>query len=138
MAVSTVIDRLDQLFVQQEDHRTHAPTQQQQQQTPHAPPRTFVTHAQELAALDRFIDNEIRDRVGAPNMTWRKLDACFKWRALQEYMVARGVTAGGAAFAQVRGLLQERQLDAVEYDAGARKIKRINHAACAALDMVEP
>lgn len=134
MAVSTVIDRLDKIFVQEE--RTPLPHSSHRRAL--VSTAVVVTHAQEMAALDRFIDNEIRDRVGAPNMTWRKLEACFKWRALQDYMVARGVTAGCAAFAQVRGLLKERQLDAVEYDAGARKIKRINHAACAALDLVDP
>ena len=145
MAVSSVIDRIDRLFVDEGVEKVQATTiaALAAPKEPRVDFRRFpvvpvVSHAQEMVELDRFIDGEIRDRIGAPNMTWRKLEACFKWRALQEYMSARGITSTNAAFSQVRGLLQERQLDSVEYDASSQKIRKINHGAdvCVALDTV--
>ena len=87
--------------------------------------------------MNSFIDVEISKRIGAPNMTWRKLEVCFKWRALQEFLRARGVPEGSENHALVRRLLQAQELTDVEYDAATRAIVRINHAECAALDGVK-
>ena len=86
-------------------------------------------HAQQLVELDRFIDGEIDQRLGAPNMTWRKLETCFKWRALQEYLTQLGLPLDDPAFAQARELLRAHELTSVEYDAPSRAITRINHAS---------
>jgi hypothetical protein len=119
MAASTVIDNLDRLFAAPAIAGGGPPTaavskaafggKTDPDAPPRRPPGCFApqqqqqtqTHAQEMVALDRFIEGEIRDRVRAPNMTWRKLEACFKWRALQDYMAARGIASGSSDFQQV-------------------------------------
>ena len=62
-------------------------------------------------------------------MTWRKLDACFKWRALQDYLRSLGVREGDPAYVRARELLRGGKLAAgvVEYDACAARITRVAH-----------
>jgi hypothetical protein len=84
--------------------------------------------------MKRMIDEDISDcKTGMP---WRKLDTCFKWTALQEYMLACGVTPGDEAYATVRRLLQARDMAGVEYDSDRRVVLSINHAHehCVQLD----
>lgn len=147
MATSSVIERIDRIFegsagdgpgAKAGAGATEAEVEEAASpQTAVAPKAGVDSHAQQLVDLERFIDGEIRDRIGAPNMTWRKLEACFKWRALQDYMAARGVASDSATFSRVRDLLRAQQLTAVEYDARSHAIRRINHAnddTCIALD----
>ena len=159
MAASSVIDRIGRMFDEHEPDtidetmQLHLPSHADVvlQPTPvtdipaviHEANAVKVpavdTHAQQLVDLERFIDGEIRDRISAPTMTWRKLEACFKWRALQDYMAARGVASDSATFVRIRDLLRSQQLTAVEYDAKSQAIRRINHetdVTCAALDQL--
>ena len=157
MAASSVIDRIGRMFDKHEPDtideamQLHMPSHVDvvMQPTPVADIPAVIqeaakapavdTHAQQLVDLERFIDGEIRDRISAPTMTWRKLEACFKWRALQDYMAARGVASDSATFARIRDLLRSQQLTAVEYDAKSQAIRRINHetdVTCVALDQL--
>lgn len=90
--------------------------------------------------LDRFIDGDIARRMDAPNMSWRRLDTCVKWRLLKEYLVRLGFQddEGEEAFARVRTLLQNKELVAVSYDANDRAVTSINHPGCAEIDALTP
>jgi hypothetical protein len=139
MAAASIIGRLDGIF------RGETPLVQKMPNMPRTPNNTMpstdkdavvvmVTHAQELTDLDKFIDGEIEGRLAAANMTWRKLDTCFKWRMLQAYMKERGLAEGSDAYVLVRELLRTHQLTSVEYDCRGQAVTRLNHEACASID----
>lgn len=97
------------------------------------------THTERMVSLEHFIDDEIAHRVAAANMTWRKLEVCFKWQAIREYMRARGVDREATPddFEAVRDLVRRGELTSVEYDPKARVVLRLNHdqdPVCARLD----
>lgn len=93
-----------------------------------APSISTTIHKQELAELDQYIDCEIASRLSASGMTWRKLDACFKWRALKAYLATLNIAEGSDAYEQARSLLKLSDFaSAVEYDARSQKIVRVNH-----------
>jgi hypothetical protein len=100
------------------------------------------THTERMVSLEHFIDDEIAHRVAAANMTWRKLEVCFKWQAIREYMRARGVDREATPddFEAVRDLVRRGELTSVEYDPKARVVLRLNHdqdPVCARLDEKE-
>ena len=94
-------------------------------------------HADELQEIERFIVAEISDRIGRVNMTWRKLELCFKWTRLKEYLLRRGLGEDSPHAELLRGLLKARALTSVEYDARSRAILRLNHGDCGYIDDME-
>ena len=95
-----------------------------------------MTSVSESDDLDAYITAEIDRRLSSATMTWKKLDACFKWRMLRDYMSACGASSA-ANEAHVRGLLVKGELVGVQYDARVKRITRVNHDAdsvCASMD----
>jgi len=138
---ASVIGRIDDLFCQNSSLSASPDAQQQQQpdvladEDVRAPSNL---HAQELIDLDRFIDGDIAQRLDAPNMTWRRLDACVKWRLLKDYLTRLGISEEGEQFLKVRMLLRDRKLTSVEYDTGCREVMKINHEDCMSIDEMFP
>ena len=86
------------------------------------------------ADLDAFLEREISERISRANITWRKLELCFKWAKLREYLGRRGISADSDAAGMVRSLLRDKQLMNVEYDARGQVITRLNHDKCLYID----
>ena len=86
------------------------------------------THATELEDLDKFIEDEMEKRKTAIGMTWRKLDKCFKWKALKEHLVSLGFAPADELYKRVETLLKSNDLSTtVEYNREEKKITQINH-----------
>ena len=100
-------------------------------------PEPTPFHEGELVELERFIAGEISERMGRANMTWRKLELCFKWTKLKEFLMRRGLAEDSPQGSLVRGLLRARQLTGVEYDARGKAVVRLNHGECQEIDDIE-
>ena len=104
-ATSVVLQRVDELFVVAE------PT------APLAPSATV---------LDAFIDQEIARRQRR-NVSWKYMEACFKWRMVQQYLQEQGVLAQSPVTGQLRELLRCNKLLRVEYDTHSHRILKLNY-----------
>jgi hypothetical protein len=80
-----------------------------------------------LADLDAFIESEIETRMGR-SVSWSKLEPCFKWVRVKQYLAAAGVTENDPRVPVVREMLRANKLTQVEYDAHRRKVVRLGHA----------
>lgn len=76
--------------------------------------------------LKVFIDREIVERL-AKNVSWNKLDSCFKWQRVMEHLEGMGVTADDPRIQDVRSLLKKGLLVDVDYDAVEKKVLRLGH-----------
>ena len=96
---------------------------------------TAEQHASAVDAdLEAFLEREIAERISRVNITWRKLELCFKWAKLRDYLGRRGIGADSDAAGMVRSLLRDKQLMNVEYDARGQVITRLNHDKCSHID----
>jgi hypothetical protein len=89
--------------------------------------------------IQDYISEDITKRLAAPNMTWRKLDLCFKWQMLQTYLAKRGIDESDSRYEHVRGLLRSGLLASVDYDARSQCIMRMNKSddpTCSEIDAV--
>ena len=87
-----------------------------------------ATHANDLEDLDKYIDNEIELRKTAIGMTWRKLDKCFKWQAIQTHLESAGIGPEDELYKRAEELMKSNDLaTSVEYNKEEKKIVRINH-----------
>jgi len=91
------------------------------------------------ADIQEYISDDITKRLASPNMTWRKLDLCFKWQMLQAYLSKRGIGEGDPRYEHVRGLLRSGVLLSVEYDSKCQRVSRVNNnddATCSGIDSI--
>lgn len=87
--------------------------------------------------MDTFLTEDIRKRMTATHMTWKKLDMCFKWQMIREYLSKRQVLEGDPRYAYMRGLLLGGNLTDVEYSRSEKRINLLNNASdmvCIELD----
>lgn len=111
---STVLDNIESLFVREVKP---PPTQE-------VPAN--ATHANDLEDLQNYIDDEMERRKTSIGMTWRKLDKCFKWQAMQAHLDDVGAT--NDIRRRAGELLKSNELaTSVEYSKVDQKILRINH-----------
>lgn len=88
-------------------------------------------------SMDLHVLNEITSRLSAPSMTWKKLDMCFKWRMVRDYLADRSIHQGDTRYEHMRFLVQRGGLTGVEYARTEQRIKRLNQAndiVCVGLD----
>lgn len=79
------------------------------------------------ADLDTFIQHEIGQHLSKP-LSWRRLESCFKWRRIADYLwEEHGLAEDSAHALEVCALLRKGRLNNVEYDSSARRVLRINH-----------
>jgi polyhydroxyalkanoate synthesis regulator phasin len=87
-------------------------------------------------AIEGFLESEIAMRM--MTSSWRKLDACFKWQKLKEFMLAKGAMTDDPKAYHVKELLSKGKLNqCVEYDQNEQRILRLNldtDAVCEMLD----
>jgi hypothetical protein len=76
--------------------------------------------------LDEYIDREIEARLSKA-VSWKKLEPCFKWIRVKEYLQAAGINDDDPRIRHVRELLRSNKLGQVEYDACQRKVIRLGH-----------
>lgn len=75
--------------------------------------------------LDSFIENDIMQKISAS--PWRKLDTCFKWMKLKEYMLSKGALVDDPRVIHVKTLLSDGVLKScVEYDTANLRILKLN------------
>lgn len=90
--------------------------------------------------IQEYISEDITKRLASPNMTWRKLDLCFKWQMLQAYLAKRGIDESDARYDHVRGLLRGGLLVSVDYHAKNQCVMRMNKSddpTCSAIDATD-
>jgi hypothetical protein len=80
------------------------------------------------AGLQTYITDEISRKLSGPKMTWKKLDMCFKWMLLRDYLSVRKIPDNDKRSNHVRDLLRGGFLQCVEYNNGECKVVRINKA----------
>jgi len=88
-------------------------------------------------SFDLFLSDEISKRLSAPSMTWKKLDMCFKWRMIRDFLLERDVCEDDARYSHLRNMIKQGMLMDVEYNRAEQKINKLNHPedqVCAALD----
>ena len=75
--------------------------------------------------LDAFIAEEIAHRISVS--PWRKLEACFKWQKVKEFLLSKGATTDDPRAYHLKTLLMEGALNqCVEYDTAEQRIVRLN------------
>jgi hypothetical protein len=116
MAVSAVMQQMDELFDAESKSATVVVVVD----------ASAAAAAAHRASLDSFIDKEIACRLRG-NVTWKHLEACFKWRMVQEYLREHGVDEADPLVGCLMALLQGNKLSRVEYDAKAHRILKLNH-----------
>jgi hypothetical protein len=143
---ATVLDSIESLFLRCDDVTSNTlPTVREEEETATdivvvssssssspanvaASSAQAPTHANDLEDLDRYIDNEMELRKTAIGMTWRKLDKCFKWQAMQSHLDDAGISQNDDIRKRAEELLKSNELaTSVEYSKEEKKILRINH-----------
>lgn len=119
-----VIERINQVF--------------EQPQHPGAAAAADSGTEQAHAELEAFLEQEIAERISRSNMTWRKLELCFKWAKLRDYLGRRGLGTDSDAAQMVRSLLRDKQLLDVDYDARGQVVTKLNHEKCSYIDAMPP
>ena len=77
--------------------------------------------------LDKFIDREINVRL-TKNVGWKKLEMCFKWKHVMEFLRDRGVAGDAALISRIRTAMTSSDpsgLDDIEYDTHLHRIVKI-------------
>lgn len=78
------------------------------------------------ADLDAFLADEIAHRIAATT-SWRKLDACFKWQKIKEFLLSKGAMTDDPRAYHLKTLLMQGDLQTcVEYDSDQQRIIRLN------------
>lgn len=87
-------------------------------------PSVPADESSESSELVQAIDAEINQRQ-ASCVPWRRLELCFKWLRVQEYLSRMGVRPGDDVHADVRRLLQGGGLGGLEYDAASARVTHL-------------
>jgi hypothetical protein len=84
-----------------------------------------VPTASKEQGLDEFLADEIAHRIAVS--PWRKLEACFKWQKVKEFLLSKGATTDDPRAYHIKTLLMQGALHAcVEYDTANQRIVRFN------------
>ena len=129
---STVLDSIESLFL--EGPKTPLPTVREEEnedivEVHPLPPPATPTHVNNIEDMNRYIDDEMERRKTSVGMTWRKLEKCFKWQAMQALLDGAGIDRTNDIWKKAEELLKSNELAAtsVEYSKEENKILRINH-----------
>ena len=89
---------------------------------------TTATVMMDGDSCETFVVDEMRHRVGQSR--WSKLDVCFKWQKIREYLEGADVSdsARTAILVAIPGMLRAGTLGNVEYDSERRSVTRLNHS----------
>lgn len=79
-----------------------------------------------MTQLHSFIDREIEERM-AKVVSWKKLDLCFKWIRIREYLQTTGVKEDDPCIRDLRELVESNKLPHIEYDTEQQKVTRLGH-----------
>lgn len=70
--------------------------------------------------LDRLIDREISQHMLA--RPWTKLEPCFKWQLVRDYVQKQGVRLDAASVAALQALLRRDAVLGIRYDGATRSL----------------
>lgn len=76
--------------------------------------------------VDPEIDQEISARL-ASFTSWRRMDMCFKWRRVVEFLRTKGVQDDEAYVRHLKDMIRRNELPKVQYDAVRGVILSLNH-----------
>jgi hypothetical protein len=126
MASSVIVGRIDAAFSSAaEPPQPELSPELSPELRPELTPEPTPELSPELTPeLVRAIDEEIVHRQ-ASRVPWRRLEMCFKWLRVQEYLVLQGVQPGDVVHADVRTLLRDGRLGDVEYNAADARVTRL-------------
>jgi hypothetical protein len=75
--------------------------------------------------LETFVVEEIAHRIAVS--PWRKLDVCFKWQKIKEFILSKGATTDDPRAYHIKTLLSNGSLNqCVEYDTTEQRILSLN------------
>jgi hypothetical protein len=75
--------------------------------------------------LETFVAEEIAHRIAVS--PWRKLDVCFKWQKIKEFILSKGATMDDPRAYHIKTLLSNGSLNqCVDYDTTEQRILSLN------------
>lgn len=81
--------------------------------------------SEDKETLETFVTEEIAHRIAVS--PWRKLEVCFKWQKIKEFMLSKGATTDDPRAYHIKTLLTNGALNqCVEYDTTEQRIVRLN------------